>query len=649
VVHVIDLFDWPGSIVPDLPGLLKLSSTRSIDLLVAVNKCDLLPPSTNFGRVHDWIRAGLKLHGLGPAVVSDVVCVSGRTGAGCEDLLALVKERRKGRDVYVVGAANVGKSTLVNRILYETWVTPTAGRTLPGKRSQSGRGIVIDPSDLPAGYSVGDSFLGDLSELERPSHPDALDPGVPVPRWAVQDGSEPLSSSSRTSLSDAWKQATDGADPDQEVARVVALAQRSTIVEASPLGTRRGGSVGARTLGSTGEDLPPDILSGVAALADRKVPLPPVLTPLPDHEVPPSGSTQLQQAAQSLLTHSSTWLAGVPLTTSPMPGTTLGVIGAPLTPTSPPAMLYDMPGLVSQSGIVWQTCVADMLSQAAFHKAVASWAKHSSQPLPPQVRTPPLFGTTNPTSSSPGVKAIQARSPLKTARVLFPNRPLRPRHVQLRSGKSLFLGGMARIDFEHLGGPGLPMLFSVFSGLDLHQCERSRADQLFDTHAWLGGLLWPAHGSLAALASESWLYGAQREEEERRVWGSGLTALGDGSATSSGGLRRSQSAQDSSLGFRPVDWADGVPTDWEAAPVGGNPGRTQHRRQSRFRRGLVDIVFGGLGWVCITPVEIEGMYGWEKAVKGARITARAVNGVSVSLRPPLLPFEASGTRPKQWL
>jgi hypothetical protein len=100
--------------------------------------------------------------------------------------------------------------------------------------------------------------------------------------------------------------------------------------------------------------------------------------------------------------------------------------------------------------------------------------------------------------------------------------------------------------------------------------------------------------------------------------------------------------------FDLVDWAEGVDSDWNAPPKGGSSSRTRYRRQNRVRRSLVDVVLGGMGWLSVTPIEIEGMYGWERAIKGARFTVRSVPGVKLTLRKPLLPFEATGTGPRDW-
>ena len=78
VVNVVDIFDFNGSIIP---GLSRFVSGN--DVLLVGNKKDILP--------HHAIK----------------------------ELIQRIEALRKGRDVYVVGVTNVGKSTLINAIIKE--------------------------------------------------------------------------------------------------------------------------------------------------------------------------------------------------------------------------------------------------------------------------------------------------------------------------------------------------------------------------------------------------------------------------------------------------------------------------------------------------------------------------------------------------
>ena len=49
----------------------------------------------------------------------DVVLTSAQNKSAIKDLMEKIEQYRKGRDVYVVGVTNVGKSTLINAIIQE--------------------------------------------------------------------------------------------------------------------------------------------------------------------------------------------------------------------------------------------------------------------------------------------------------------------------------------------------------------------------------------------------------------------------------------------------------------------------------------------------------------------------------------------------
>ncbi len=108
VLYTLDVFDLMGSLVPGLHRYIVGSR-----VVVVVNKTDVLPKEVNIESAKDWVWETIEDTGL---IVDDVVFVSAATGQGIDELTALVKAYHKPL-VYVVGMANVGKSTLLNRIL----------------------------------------------------------------------------------------------------------------------------------------------------------------------------------------------------------------------------------------------------------------------------------------------------------------------------------------------------------------------------------------------------------------------------------------------------------------------------------------------------------------------------------------------------
>ncbi|QZT33419.1 ribosome biogenesis GTPase YqeH [Caldalkalibacillus thermarum TA2.A1] len=108
VVKIVDLFDFNGSW---LPGLMRFVNFNPVVLVV--NKTDLFP-RVNWVRIEQWVRRQAKEGGLKPV---DVVFCSAEKGTGIQALMKSIEQHRQGGDVYVVGATNVGKSTLINQIL----------------------------------------------------------------------------------------------------------------------------------------------------------------------------------------------------------------------------------------------------------------------------------------------------------------------------------------------------------------------------------------------------------------------------------------------------------------------------------------------------------------------------------------------------
>lgn len=163
VVMVVDLFDFQGSWLRGLPRFVGGNP-----ILLVGNKVDLLPANINLNRVRNWIQHESKEMGLKP---EDVVLVSAAKGIGIDELLSRIGQLRKGRDVYIVGVTNVGKSTLINRIVkdygstdMEITTSPFPGTTLdkieipledesslydtPGIINRDQIGHMISPKDL---------------------------------------------------------------------------------------------------------------------------------------------------------------------------------------------------------------------------------------------------------------------------------------------------------------------------------------------------------------------------------------------------------------------------------------------------------------------------------------------------------------------
>ncbi|MFC3928267.1 ribosome biogenesis GTPase YqeH [Streptococcus caprae] len=111
VVNVVDIFDFNGSVIP---GLSRFVSGN--DVLLVGNKKDILPKSVKDGKVTQWLTERAHEEGLRPV---DVILTSAQNKYAIKELIERIGQLRKGRDVYVVGVTNVGKSTLINAIIQE--------------------------------------------------------------------------------------------------------------------------------------------------------------------------------------------------------------------------------------------------------------------------------------------------------------------------------------------------------------------------------------------------------------------------------------------------------------------------------------------------------------------------------------------------
>ncbi|WP_129727338.1 ribosome biogenesis GTPase YqeH [Ectobacillus funiculus] len=109
VVKIVDIFDFNGSW---LPGLHRFVGGNKV--LLVGNKADLIPKSVKAEKVIHWMKYSAKQLGLKP---EDVFLISAAKGNGIEELAGAIEHYREGRDVYVVGCTNVGKSTFINRMI----------------------------------------------------------------------------------------------------------------------------------------------------------------------------------------------------------------------------------------------------------------------------------------------------------------------------------------------------------------------------------------------------------------------------------------------------------------------------------------------------------------------------------------------------
>lgn len=111
IVKIVDIFDFNGSW---LPGIQRFAGKNPV--LLIGNKADLVPKSVKQRKLIDWMKKESRDLGLNPI---DVSLVSAAKGYNIKEAAAAIDEYRNGKDVYIVGCTNVGKSTFINRIIKE--------------------------------------------------------------------------------------------------------------------------------------------------------------------------------------------------------------------------------------------------------------------------------------------------------------------------------------------------------------------------------------------------------------------------------------------------------------------------------------------------------------------------------------------------
>ncbi|CAG8433464.1 5297_t:CDS:2 [Ambispora gerdemannii] len=131
VLTVVDIFDFPGSLLAHLEQLI---GTRTRNIIVA-NKVDILPKDIHYDRIKNWLA--FELNGLGFTNVMDIHLTSAVKNIGVRELVNAIADMRSASDdVYLVGCTNVGKSELMNSFLRTSavggWQHKVTASLVPG-------------------------------------------------------------------------------------------------------------------------------------------------------------------------------------------------------------------------------------------------------------------------------------------------------------------------------------------------------------------------------------------------------------------------------------------------------------------------------------------------------------------------------------
>lgn len=177
LLYVIDAFDFSGSLVRGLSGVLG-----RFEAILAVNKFDLFPLGTSAQKLEGWAlreaaRAGVSAR--------EAVALSAKSGFGFVRLEEILRERSRDRQIVVIGMANVGKSSVLNRLLSDIpaapgtrfTASPYPGTTLGALAVKiSGGPAIVDTPGLLGGFRLQDRVC--LKSLAHIVPTDRLRPRV---------------------------------------------------------------------------------------------------------------------------------------------------------------------------------------------------------------------------------------------------------------------------------------------------------------------------------------------------------------------------------------------------------------------------------------------------------------------------------------
>ena len=114
ILWVVDLFDFDSNIISGLNRHLM-----DKDIILVGTKRDLLPDTMGHAKLLQFIQSRLKFYGIS---VDEILFTGDHGQYGADSVLDVIDHYRDGRDVIIMGQANVGKSTLINAIA-ETDIT----------------------------------------------------------------------------------------------------------------------------------------------------------------------------------------------------------------------------------------------------------------------------------------------------------------------------------------------------------------------------------------------------------------------------------------------------------------------------------------------------------------------------------------------
>jgi hypothetical protein len=109
IVYVLDFFNFHSSLIKNFSEYISDNP-----VIVVLNKKDILPKSTSIVKLMNYYSEMLLERNIMPI---DVIPVSSKTGENVDKVMDSIYRNCGNKNVYIVGMANVGKSSLINQLL----------------------------------------------------------------------------------------------------------------------------------------------------------------------------------------------------------------------------------------------------------------------------------------------------------------------------------------------------------------------------------------------------------------------------------------------------------------------------------------------------------------------------------------------------
>ena len=109
IVWIVDLFSFNGTLNPDV-----VKRVKKLNILVIGSKRDLMPSFATDEMLSRYLDERFAEVGINPIAIK---LIGSEDAINIKEILELFAEYRKGRDVYLIGELNSGKTTFINKML----------------------------------------------------------------------------------------------------------------------------------------------------------------------------------------------------------------------------------------------------------------------------------------------------------------------------------------------------------------------------------------------------------------------------------------------------------------------------------------------------------------------------------------------------